>query len=382
MLPESVCADAETIFNFAASGHVDAPGSHIWAGTVTGLLALLFLISTRKRISGFRKAAQANALVNADAPLEIGNRFIRGTVEYAEGSELAVAVHVEQTGKEVQHKGKWSHSWKETDRQTHAVPFYVRCANGERVRVEPGSDVLLVDEPDHTVLKEKTLRTRIAELTAGETVIVEGVLIRGPDPEARGGNSYRDNTTGWVMRPARGEQMHLSAEDLGVRHEIRAKDYDSTGAVLRFLAVFIQLFFLTYHARNLLGTDSCAQVISKDTYVTKSKNSSTTHYRVWLDVPGTDWGKLDRELDRDDYKKIDKGSILAFRRVNVSAWLSMPGYGSSLHSAALVAAIVFALIGVGAFTGTVYSRRWYEGRLDDAGSGRLPEPRRDKPSEE
>lgn len=378
MLPESVCANAETIFNFTASGHVDPPGSHIWAGAITGLLALLFLISTRKRNSGFRKAAQANALVKEDAPLEIGNRFIRGTVEYAEGSELAVAVHVEQTGKEVQNKGKWSHSWRETNRQTHAAPFYVRCANGERVRVEPGSDVLLVDDPDQTVLKEKTLRTRIAELTANEMVIVEGVLIRGPDPEARGGNSYRDNTMGWVMRPARGEKMHLSAEDLGVRHEIRAKDYDSTASVLRFLVVFIQLFFLTFYARNLLGTDSCAQVISKDTYVTKGKNSSTTHYRVWLDVPGTDWGKIDRELERDDYKKIDKGSILAFRRVNAWAWLSMPGVGSSLNTAALITTILFALLGVGVFAGSVFSRRWYEGRLDDAGSGRLPEPPKER----
>lgn len=375
MSPESVCANAETIYNFTASGHVAPPGAHIWAGAITGLLAVLFLISTRKGMSEFRKAAQANALVKEDAPLAIGHRFIRGTVEYADGSELAVAVHVEQTGKEVQNKGKWSHSWKETNRQTHAVPFYVRCANGDRVRVEPGSDVLLVDEPARIVWKEKTLRKRIAELTVGETVIIEGVLIRGPDPEARGGHSYRDNTTGWIMRPARGEKMHLSAEDLGIRHEIRAKDYDSTGAVLRFLVIFIQLFFLTFYARNLLGTDSCAQVISKDTYVTKGKNSSTTHYRVWLDVPGTDWGKVDRELDRDDYKKVDKGSILAFRRVNTSAWLSMPGYGSSLNIAALVTAIVFGLIGVGVFLGTVYSRRWYEGRLDDAGSGRLPEPR-------
>lgn len=380
MLPESVCSEANAILNFGASGHIDAPTSHIWVASIAGILILLIAISKRKCTTEFRKAAEADALVKENAPLTVGNRFIRGTVEYAEGSELAVAVHVEQSGKETKNKNNWSHSWSETKRQTFTAPFYVRCITGERVRVEPGSNVLLVDEPNRMMWTEKTVRTRIAELTANETVIVEGILTRGLDPEGREGNSYRNNKMGWIMRPAPGERMHLSAENLGVRHEIRAKDYDSTATVLRFLVVFIQLFFLTYHARNLLGSDACAQIISKDTYVTTNKGNRTTHYRLWLDVPGTEWKKVDREVARDDYKQVEKGDVIAFRRVSWWQWPSMPGRGSSVHAAALVTAIVFGLIGVGVFASSIFFRRWYEGRLDDTGSGKLPEPPGKNPS--
>ncbi len=358
-----------------ANDHVDPPASHVWVWTLIGTLTLLILACFRHRAVSFRRAREADAAVDEQAPLAPGQRFVSGRVEFAEGCESAVQVHVEQHGTETKSKNGWNHQWKESGRKIFANPFYVCRPSGERVRVEPGADVLLVDKPDQMIWTQKTTRTRIAALTPNEKVIVEGVLGRGHDPEMRGAADYRTSSHGWVMRPLPGERMHLSAEPLGERHRKRARAFMGSAIWLVVLTGFINLLFITYHASFFFGEDTHAQITHKDSYVTTdSKGRRTNHYRVFLSVDTPGEPRLDRELDYDDWKKVEQGMVLSFRHVPSWHSASDPGEGASIHGLPLGFAVLAALLGLGIYFGTVGHRRWYEGRLDNSGSGRLPAP--------
>jgi hypothetical protein len=251
----------------------------------------------------------------------------------------------------------------------------VRRPNGERVRVEPGANPLLVDKPDRMIWKKKELRTRIAALTANEEVIVEGVLARGHDPESHQASDYRTSGQGWIVTPAHGERLHVSAEKLGERHRKRARGFIGAIASLTVVLGFVNLMFFYYQTRLLLGEDTCADVIGKDVTISRdSKGRTTTHYKLYLRVATPDQPRLTRELDRSDWDQVQQGTVLAFRHVPTVQSASTPGWSSSTHVSPIIFAIVATLIGAGIYSATKNHRRWYEGKLEDSGSGKLPDP--------
>lgn len=361
------------IFDFHADDHIDPPFSHFW---VWGLAVVFMYYIFRSAIdlAKFRRMARdADAAVNPEAPLAAGARFLCGRVEYAEGESKAIAVHVQQHGTESQSKNGWSHRWTETKRTVHAHPFYVRRPNGERVRVEPGEHPLLIDKPDQMVWKQRTQRTRIATLAPGEEIIIQGVLARGHDPESRDVTAYRNAGHGWVMTPARGERMEVSAEKLGERHRKRARAFGWAIFYLLCVSAVINLFFWPYHIRFFRGKDTCAEVTWKNTFVSiDSKGRRSTHYKVNVraEAPGTP--HFVRELDDSDWEQVEVGTVLGFR--HVPQWVSMSdlGLGTSTHIISIIAALLLGLGGPGIYAGTRDYRRWYEGNLTDSGSGRLP----------
>ena len=65
--------------------------------------------------------------------------------------------------------------------------------------------------------------------------------------------------------------------------------------------------------------------------------------------------------------------ILGYRYLPYHPSKSMPGTDTSLNFAVIVFAGFTAAIGLIVYTGTRDYKRWYEGKLEDRGSGRLPD---------
>lgn len=362
-----------------ADNHIDPPVSHVWIWFLLGMLGFLFIRALRHRSALLRRGIEADEAFDKHAALAPGMRYVYGRVELAEGCDSAVSVHVEQHGTETKNKNSWSHRWTETGRETHAKPFYVRTPRGERVRVEPGTDVLLVDDPDGMIWTERTTRTRIATLSLKEEVIVEGTLDRGHDPELREAALYRGSAQGWVMRPIAGGRMHISAEKLGERHRKRAQVFRSAAVAIAIMAGLVSLLSGCYMGSLFLGTDTTVNVTDKRHYTTKgSKGSTTHHYEVTLKLRGPDAPQMRRELDSSDWAGITPGMTIAYRDVPAWRTLGDPGWGASIHVLLAILSGVAAFVGLAFFTGAISHKEWYDGRLDDQGSGRLPDPPQQK----
>jgi hypothetical protein len=185
------------------------------AGAVVGVLMVLILVGIALawawggRRRSLRRARQAGEALAGSSPLAVGATFVAGTVELAIDGPGAVRVEVDQSAREITGRDgrPLSHIWNETARRVVAHPFYLRHTSGERVRVEPGVQPLLIDTLDRTWYWQHDRRTLAAELTAGERAVVEGVVQRDADPEVRGGGAgYRDAArAGWVVRAPRAD---------------------------------------------------------------------------------------------------------------------------------------------------------------------------------
>lgn len=377
MSPETKCTLGTITYDFHADGHIDPPTSHYWVWGLNGMLVCCMLLGAFHRARSLYWARGADAAVNPDEKLAPGSRFVCGKVEYADGQTNAISVHVEQLGTETKTKNGWKHAWQEVDRRIEAQPFYVRRPNGERIRIEPGDDPLLIDKPDEMKWHARDRRTRIAALTPGEDVIVQGTLTQGPDPEAQQVGDYRSTRQGWIMTRFRNARMEVSTEKRGERHRKRARAFSSTIAALFWVAGFVNLFFVYYHIRLFEGEDTCARITRKDISITKdSKGRTTHHYDVYLDVDAPGRPQLNDELDYDDWNVVEKEMILGFRYVPNRPTKSTLGTDVSTNFMTIIFAALVGAVGLAVYTGTRSYKRWYEGKLENTGSGPLP----DRPS--
>ncbi len=374
MLPETSCDAGSILFDFHADDHIDPPFSHYWVWGLVGTLAYCILRSIMQRAKALRLARASDTAVNPQAPLTTGDRFVCGKVEYAEGQTTAITVRVVQYGTETKTKHGWSHQWKELNRATEAWPFYVRRPNGERVRIQPGNAPLLVDKPNQITWHERASRTRIAALAPGEDVIVQGALVKDHDPESRHGSDYRSSGQGWVMHPPTLGRMEVSTEPLGERHRKRARAFGKTSIYLLIALALTNLIFLQYPFRLFGGVDTCAEIVRKDISIsTDSKGRRNIHYQVFVRVNASESPILTRELHDSDWEQVEARSILAFRYVPMWRSASELGSSTSTHFLSIIFGTLVTIIGVGIYTQTRSYRRWYEGNLEDTGSGKLPE---------
>jgi hypothetical protein len=126
-------------------------------------------------------------------------------------------------------EGTESHAWTEVARRVTATPFYLRRATGQRIRVDVGDDVFLVDEIDRYVRKYNAVRFLTAQLLPGDRVFAKGELRWELDSEAPP-KGYRDARMGWVLKPPSGEILHVSTEPLGARLEVWARFHRASTA--------------------------------------------------------------------------------------------------------------------------------------------------------
>lgn len=366
-----------TAIDVYASGHVDPPFSHllIWPVVWVWLVCVGLCLLGRKQHNRFAQAADDAVNAQDDKPLRMGQRYLSGVVEYAADERMAVEVRVTQRGSEHQTKQGWKHKWTEISRSTEARPFYVRLNSKERVRVEPGDSVFLVDDPDGMVWEDKYGRMQIARLSPGERVVVEGTLTKGPDPEQQERGGYRGGEASWVMRPPTDGKLHISAEPLGNRHRQRAAMFASGARLMAIVGVLLHALLSTYYARQFAGETVIATVKDKDHYVSKgSKGQTTHHYRIFVNLPSAGAETLNRELNDRGWKAVEKGFPVYYRDVPGWRWASSPGRGVSSSSGQLLCVVILGIIAVALYGSAVAHKMWYEGRLDENGHGKLPDP--------
>ncbi len=369
----------DEILKVFENNHVDPPWSHVLVLCLDAIATLAVIWCVRQVIESRRAALQAKRLEQSTLPMYEGARFVAGYVELAEGSTTAIRVTIEQQGTQTEVKNKYSHEWTEIDRQIEAIPFYVRTANGERVRVEPPIDVMLVDKLDQMEWHEMTRRRRRAELVPAERAVIEGVLRRGPDPELQKSGSYRAATAmGWIMHPTKKGGMFVSAESLSRRHELRARAFAWTTVWAIVLGIFAMSMVVPYRVRLLFGKTVVANYLGKETYETRnSKGQTRKHYcaRVFLDEES---GRLLQErfdVDPNEFTSLPTApGRIWLRYVPAYPWATTLGKNASVASWQIFLAA--AILGLSLYRiGRAYRhRRWYEGQVVEQGQGILPEP--------
>jgi hypothetical protein len=365
--------------NIYANNHIDP--SLAWVLITILDLAFLALISAAiyYRVAARRMAEQATSRNKSRSTLRPGQQFVSGTVELAQDATFALRCTIELSGREIVEKNSVSHRFDEVIRHTESQPFYIKHASGERVYVvAENAAVLLVDQLDQQHWVSQTQRWIRAELTAGEPVIAEGILIRGHDPEAgTAAQGYRDRQQqGWVLSP-KDNTLHFSTESLARRHELRASAFGRLIVLLLALWAAMQLPLATYRARQLLGQNVSCTLLRPVSWSTRSsKGQLIAHYALDVLPPQPGASVLRLEIDASDFvaDNLTGREQVWVRFVSALPAVSELGQGNSVHAGAWFAALVMVVIGGAALIKTLRYRRWYETQYTKTGSGPLPTP--------
>jgi hypothetical protein len=278
-------------------------------------------------------------------------------------------------------KNSYSYTWKEFDRRVEVEPFTLVLASGMRVRVEPDPDVFLVDKL--VVSARGNPRTRRASLDNGELAYVDGVLAADWKPQTdasqvKDGNAlYRDAPpTGFVMTNGI-ERMLISTEPVARRHQRRSDAHRLMAILVSLLFVFMNtVMFGSAHLVNLAGDVVVTRLLAKNTWTTRNKSTTTTHYGLrssYVDpATGRDVEVYD-EVSDAAYTAAANGQPIPFRVVLWRPSLCGVGTGATIG-------VLHALLAVAMVTGfVVFNRRkvrgareWYDQVvLEEHGSGPL-----------
>ncbi|WP_437668904.1 hypothetical protein [Sorangium sp. So ce131] len=368
--------------------HLDAGMSSLLVDVVaTAGLLVIAAIALRLSLRQRRAAARAGAAVKGDAALTPGEAVVVGTVELAQGADVAVRVEVEQHGTESESSGVWRHLWSETGRRVHVHPFYLRHASGGLVRVEPGEDVALVDALDGMIRVDPTRRVRIAEIAPGERVFARGELRRAPDPEASA-QGYREKALGYVLVPSRGQPMLVSSEPLGERFARRAAFHRRWAVVAVVAWLAFNAAFAGFHARRWLGETVDVRVTQL-----REDDSDDDHPRFEVAMRAADGVVFSDEVSHATFGRLRGVEQLKARYVPSWPSASAAGPDVTAHSAAYVAFPLLGAIALAYAIRAQATKPWYEKKLNEQGSGKLtgggsgarkatkrPEGRRQKPA--
>lgn len=370
----------DEIIKVFENNHVDAPWSHVFVLSLDAIAIFAIVWCVRQVIDARRAARQAKRLEQSTLPIFEGARFVAGTVELAQGATTAIRVTIDQEGTETEYKKKGSHTWTEINRQVEAVPFYVRTASGERVRVEPPVDVMLVDNLDQMEWHAPTRRRRRAELTPEEGAVIEGRLERGTDPELHGpASTYRTiASTGWIMKPTKRKGMYVSAESLSRRYDLRARAFIRATIAMVAATMIAACIIGAYRVRLWRGENVVANYLGRANFLDSRKNGNgLPHYGVTVTYVDDSNKKFDElvEIDYGDWSDLpDKRGQIWLRYVPSSPWATTIGKGASVNGLHLLLSAGILAAGIYFIRQTARHRRWYEGQLIEKAEGHLPPP--------
>lgn len=355
-------------------GHLDPIASALMMDGIAtlGLLGLIgFAIALRFRFAAAAK--RADNATKTEASLVPGDAALFGQVELAQNDTVAVRVEVEQEAREFLNAAGDAHEWVETGRRTIANPFYLKLRSGERVRIEPPSDVHVVDQLSGVSKADRTHRVRYTDLSPGEWVHVVGTLVKGPDPEARLGDGYRARQEGLVMRASTNGGMFLSTEPLGKRWDERATFYEGCVVALFLIGFAFHFYFMEWHVRRYWGKAIDVEVRHTEQVVSTDPQNGDRHTRYRLIYEGTDEREHTIEVSEDTaalLKPKNRIPVLFVDGFFVSK--STLGKRNTIDTSA-VAIVPLLLVTLGLFRLRERKNRpWYEKKLIDAGQGKLP----------
>jgi hypothetical protein len=323
-----------------------------------------------------RRALAANRRYR-HAPLRPGPIIVRGTLDPAD--DQAVRVKIQQQGTEESTTSRgvtyWRHCWTENARSRSARPFTLHLDSGEKLRVEPGEDWTLIDDLDECVPDPGStehsgpLRSRIAALRAGETVVAVGELVA--EGAFVGGDAYRDPARREpALRAPRGDDLLLASRSLG-RHDRQRAQFHARWLLwaLSTTLVLHGLLFVMYDERLAEGKVEQVTITRLEETIEHGRYRAIPHY--FVHARSNEGREIDDELSHDF------GSLAVGDRV---PFVVVGGYDGQLGQSATVngeAALVgIALVAFFLFRYIRSLRRsvpWYQGgTVIDRGGGRLP----------
>jgi hypothetical protein len=341
-------------------------------------LAVVWLYATRRQKQEEKRGRIADAAAEERRQIAAGPIILHGRVEYAQGASEAVRVDIEQEGTEAENSGVWSHKWTEKNRRVHVHPFYLRLDSGERIRIEPTSQVLLVDTMDGLIRVDLTKRVKFAQLTPGEWVYAAGELVQARDPEANGqGGGYRSAPETLVLRPRRGEPMLLSSEPLGDRYRKRAEFHASNARWIFGIALALQVIFCAFQVRCFLGKTEMLPITRLERYITTSDGDDVTRYRVHVQTRSGD--QISDHVNAATFVQLKDGDYVPFRVVpGIFSRVSTIGEEITVTWYALLFSVVLGMAVFGYRKAEREAGDWYEREVVDSEKGRLHETMADE----
>jgi hypothetical protein len=366
--------------SFRTSAAISSVCVFIFGGLIPGvLLTIAATLAAWHR----QRAVLARESVQSRARLATGTAVLSGKVQVLDGAPCAVRIRIWQKGFEWKTKNGWGHAWRETDRKIESWPFYLVERGGQRVRIEPGNRVFLVDsidraDPDSL---EEDKRVLTAELSDGESVVADGMLVRDADPHGSP-SSYRSAVgTGWVLRPPANDKMLLSSEPLQDRYVKRASMHRRWAwACVAALLALNFLLFGNFHVLSVFGDIVQARVERPITWKTRTKNGGVVnHFGVeasFVAPEGARWDLSD-EISDSAY-----ASLVQRRAEAVTIPFRVVPFWPARHQVGTRATLHFVQVVGGFFVnvllGALYALRsrrtlpWYDKpRVVHSGSGKL-----------
>jgi hypothetical protein len=291
--------------DISSAGHLPRIASGL---AVFGLATLpLIYVIVRQLASVFvhvRRALAANRRYR-HAPLRPGPIIVRGTLDPAD--DRAVAVEIRQQGTEQSYTSRgithWSHCWTECGRTPSARPFTLHLDSGEKLRVEPGEQWTLIDDLDECVPETRpteyiwALRSRIAALRAGETVVAVGELVEAG--AFVGGDAYRDPARREpVLRAPRDGSLLLASRSLG-RHDRQRALFHAGWLLMALLTMLILhgTLFLTYDLRLVKGKVEHVTITQLEETTEHARYGTIPHY--FVHARSNEGREIDDELSHD-----------------------------------------------------------------------------------
>jgi hypothetical protein len=367
--------------DFVASSHLSPQASLFW-GVLVLLLGggtIVALFFQRAYELARRGELEARAAETPSDLVRGPNKIVRGKVEPEGPSPVAVRVEVRQTVKNHTSKNNHWHTWEESHRRTDAHPFYLTRDTGEVVLVEPGDDVFVIDDMKTTHANcGHTQRMRYCDVEAGEVFSAYGTLVRGAHPRATG--AYRDGAAGFILKPPASGRMYLASSSIKDRFSERIK-------YLRRWGVGAALVFTGYHAvitmpfmaAATLGEVEPARVVAHRSWVTRNKNSTTTHYAVSVLTDGGD--TFEREVTYFTYATLCRLEQTDARipTLHFGTWATASYLGdrATLNGVAVIFALGSGIVAAIVFAVNYGSKfAWYDRKTlsEHGGSGHYTGP--------
>lgn len=286
----------------------------LWAAVaahvaVAGFL-LLILVALVAHLRHRRRAARLAARVPVTELSPSDEALVYGTVE-AGADVTPVTVEITQRLRPNPESPERRKAWLESARKVTGHPFHLRLPTGQRIRVEPDANTVLIDPTLEMIEGDSDTRVRRAELRDGAEAHVLGAIVKTSDPEAgfRGGSAL-------VMRP--GPTMVVSTVGLGYSARMRARQYAwATAAACLFGAT--SLLLLGYFRMLYSGVTVEAEVTQLRVVSTPKDDGGATSDRiVQLRIASGQphaGHVFEQEIWESDYGRLKRGMVVPARLI-------------------------------------------------------------------
>lgn len=340
-------------------------------------ISALFGLAVWRLLRYRGRVLRAESIAKQVPALEAGPTLLAGKVE-TDDAGPAVRVEIDQVGRETKNKNSWSHRWEERHRAVQMRPFRLRLPTEEAVSVVPDERIRIVDDLV-TDKFEGVYRRRVAELSHGEKVWVSGTLAQ-EGQRAGASTAYRAGPSAWVLRGTSSEPMEVASGGLSRQFAYWRNWYRWAAGLLGAAWILVHVvLFGPYYVLFWAGKTETLQITRTRTYITKNKNSTTTHYVIHAMLPPRSGGprELEDEVSWSLYEAARGGQL---KQVPFVFWPAAPafhqiGSHASLHG--VRAFIAFAALAASGILFAVLRRNampWYEQKkVVERGSGRLEE---------